>query len=319
MSRKQLDPTPDLVRTVATPFTPKPIPFIEGASKWPVLGSSLVDHLYCASSIVGRVGSGKTRWIFNALDQCCGPETVVLIFSSTIYSDKSWIAILKWLETNRIAHVAKVSIYEEGRNLVKEFMAGCIAQGKIDLAKRAAEGDLKKSPAHQFGQPIGGNWGKAEEDLPGGKKKKKEFLPTLDPYLVKVGGQKYQYAPFVLIFDDLAEDLRDKEMDLLVRKYRHFHCKIFISSQHYVDSNSPSRQNIRLWILFGGLGPSKLKLVYEAAGPDCTLDKFERRYRDATLEKYHYLTIDVEKNEMMKDSNMLYVKAGPDGAETTES
>jgi hypothetical protein len=306
--KKLSDPIPDLVRTVATPVRLKPIPYTESGGKYPVLGGAFVPHLYCSSSLVGRVGSGKTSWLFNALDQCAGPETVVLIFSSTIYSDKGWIAILKWLEENRIAHSAYTSIYQTGkdgqrRNLISEFMEGCVAQGKIDLAKRESEG---KAKPYEPGTPLGGNWG-TEKD----QKKEKEFLPTLDPYLVKIGGVKYQYAPFILIFDDLAEDLRDKQVDLLVRKYRHFHTKIFISSQHYVDANSPSRQNIRLWILFGGLGPSKLKLVYEASGPDCSLEKFERRYADATAEKYSTLVIDVENNKMYKGTEHEYLSLRP--------
>jgi len=306
MSRKgPIDTVPDLVRTVASPVKLKLIPIKVKGQKYPILGGGLINNLYSAIAEVGPVASGKTSFIFNVLDQCCGPETVVLIFSSTIHSDKGWIAILEWLDQNHIAHAAYTDIFMDGpngkRNLIDEFMEGCIAQGEIDLAKRKNEG--KAGNTWSPGKPIGGGWHEPVEN-------KKEFLPTLDPYLVKVDKVKYVYQPWIIIMDDIAESLRNPSIGILIRKYRHFHAKVIVSSQHFVDAQSGARQNIRDWLLFRGLDYHKLMTIYGATGTDITFDRFQRRYKDATTEKYKFLHIDVEHQSMKSGTEREYLKAG---------
>lgn len=300
MARKPpVDSTPDLVRTVASPVKLKPIPVKVTGQKYPVLGNGLIKSLYSSAALVGPVASGKTTCVFNILDQCCGPETVVIIFSSTIHSDDGWIAIIEWLNQNNIAHVAYTSIFTQGpqgkRNLVQEFMDGCIAQGAIDLAKRENEGKV----IHMPGKPLGGGWHEKPDT--------KEFLPTLDPYLVKVDKVKYQYAPFVLVFDDLAEDLRAPAIALLIRKYRHFHAKVVISSQHFVDAQPGARQNIRDWFLFRGLDYHKLNTIFGATGSNVSFEKFQRRYKDATLEEHGFLHVDVASRSMQAGVEKEYI------------
>ena len=169
---------PDGVRILSGPITRRMPRYKKEKPKHPVLGAEYVPLLYATISIVGRPGSGKTELIFNLLDACCGPETVVIIFCSTIHSDKSWGDILEFLTQNDIAYVVKTSIKEtdpktgEIHNFIDEFMEGRVAQGKIDEAKRNGEGKMLFS--NRF-EPLGGNFGLGLE------KKEKEHLPTIDP------------------------------------------------------------------------------------------------------------------------------------------
>jgi hypothetical protein len=307
MSRKgPVDTTPDLVRTVASPVKLKLIPVKDKGQKYPYLGAGLISGLYSAIAEVGPVKSGKTSVIFNILDQCAGPETVVLIFSQTIHSDKGWMAILEWLDQNNIPHAAKTSIYAEGpegkHNFIKDFMQGCIAQGAIDEAKRDNEG--KAANTWRPGRPIGGNWHEPVDT-------KKEFLPTLDPYLVKVDKVKYQYAPFIVVLDDIAEEMRDPQVGILIRQYRHWHAKVIVSSQHFVDAQPAARQNIQDWFLFESLDRFKLQTIYGVI-PHARVDfdRFQRRYHDATAEKYGFLHIDVDNRTMKKGTEKEYLKLG---------
>lgn len=302
----------DVVTPVHTPVVLTPIP-IKERKRYPVLGSEVQPILHGSTCLVGPSGSGKTTLLLNFLQRTLGPLTRVFLLGSTMSNDPAWRAIQEWLTEHGITNVAYTSIFEErptgkeGKtkkvNLLTEFMKLMEAQAAEEKEKRRQEdsGEWVRKP----GDPIGGGWDRPPP------KKEREFLPTIDPFLVNIKGKgTFEYPGIIFVLDDLSNELRNPAVSHLLRKCRHYRCAIYLSSQHWCDVDSAARQNLRQWHLFGRLSPEKLKSLYEAIQPaDCSFEKFERRYRHATQEPHSFLTINTQSGKMLQNFNKEYVPA----------
>jgi len=131
-------------------------------------------------------------------------------------------------------------------NIVEKFIEGCQAQREKDLIKREQE-EAGTDWVFTDKGPLGGGYGFRPE------KKEKEILPTLDPWLEKHNGTVYTFAPFIVVFDDIADEVRNTYVTELIRLRRHLHCKVIISSQYSMDNKPVGRANVNSWFLWGGI------------------------------------------------------------------
>lgn len=282
-------------------------PVLDEKKNYPVYGRNLISQLYAAVNIVGNVGSGKTRLVWNILKGCCGPESSVFIFSTTAHNDKSWDGIKAWLEDSDIRFSISTTLDEDGSKCIDMITERQVRQSIIDKKKLEIFnlqklghyrdpslpfcGAMFKDPDYEFRRPP----------------KERDFLPTIDPFLLSVNGVMEEYAPIIIILDDMSKDqLNDSSVQNLIKRYRHFKCKVILSSQYAVDTSPTIRENTACWFVFGGLPNRKLQIIYDAIGSSIDLDEFVARYREATAERHSYLRIDRFAREMSKKTNLFF-------------
>ncbi len=93
---------------------------------------------------------------------------------------------------------------------------------------------------------------------------------------------KYLAPEYILVFDDIAEELRSAVYQELLKRSRHFWIKTITASQALTDLKPSSRAQIRLWLIFGGQSPAKLEEVYRALDPAISQELFMTMYKKAT-------------------------------------
>jgi hypothetical protein len=295
--------TRDIIRPIPNAPKLRPLPEQKRKKKYPVMGSWLVTQLCSSVNIRGRVGSGKSVIVEIILNSRCGPQTKVLIFSQSAYSDKEWLKIGDMLTREGIKHVIKTSIFDilpDGTkvNHIKDFIEAELKQGELDTI------ELKKWEEKQKGKSK--NSGILVDDPYFKKEEKRPFLPTKDPYLLNVGGQQMEYCPWIIVLDDISSEMKNPWVTILIKQFRHYHATVILSSQSVTDSNPDQRQNFRQWFLFEGVSDSKLKMIHETIGSDLPLERFIERYHVATKEKYSFLNIDTVRHTMMIKNEAIF-------------
>ena len=111
------------------------------------------------------------------------------------------------------------------------------------------------------------------------------------------------YPKYMFIFDDLSTELKNKNVDFLLKRNRHIQSKVLISTQWLNDLLPSSRRQMDYYILFGGLTPEKLEAVYKDADLHVDYPMFVKVYEAATAEKYSFLYIDVPNASFRKKFN----------------
>ncbi len=72
-----------------------PLPYEE---KKPVRGCDVCSEPYANIFCVAKKKSGKTSVIHHLFKECTSKKTTIIIFCSSIYKDKNWISIRRWIE-----------------------------------------------------------------------------------------------------------------------------------------------------------------------------------------------------------------------------
>lgn len=226
-----------------------------------IKGNELFEELYANIYLLGKKKSGKSSTIFYILKKCCGENTIVVIFASTVNKDRNWIHIVKWLKENEINHEIFTSIYEEKENHIKNLLE--------DLTHPDEENKYL-----QFND-------------------KEENNDKIAP-------------EYIIVFDDLSNEIKDKYIPVLLKKNRHYKMKTIISSQYYNDIPVDGRQNLDYFLLFPGIPQLKLEAVYKDSDIGIPFPIFIKCYEDATKEKYNFLFLDVREDKMRKNFSHEY-------------
>src|SRR5690349_2949830 len=109
----------------------RPLPVVSGAGE-DFKGKDLFPNPFANIMIVDPKGEGKTSVLFKILMECCGRNTIVVIFCSTLHSDSSWDFIIRWLDARKIGHVAETDIVDDetGENRLRDLMIYLRQQGR---------------------------------------------------------------------------------------------------------------------------------------------------------------------------------------------
>jgi hypothetical protein len=239
-----------------------------------IKGYDLINKLYCCIFICAKKESGKTNAIFKILKECTGKKTNLYIISSTVYNDDNWIMITDFFEKKGIT--------------IQTFTS--IDDAKLDeLIEELEEKAMKVLEAKKQPKPkILLNFNEPEDDR---KKERKEK----------------KIAPeYIFVFDDLSSQLRDKKISALIKKHRHFKNKVICSSQYPNDLAPEARNNIDIFILFGGHSEDKLLEIYNNCDLKIKFPLFMQLYENATSKPYSFLFVDKNKGEFRRNFNHLY-------------
>ena len=273
-----------------------------------VLGKEMFPELYSNIYIAGRKKSGKTQLVYNILKKCANKATKVLIFSATVNKDATYKEILKMLDSKGIEHTEHEHfIDEDGVDLLSLF---------IEKAKE----EHGEEPEEEIPKPTSRKYVPLEEarilfgnELPKAMiakmmaedKKEQEELEKRQAKKKKGKGKgKGKLSPeYILVFDDLGEDLRKKAVSQLLIKNRHYKCKTICLSQWITYLPPTAIRQLDYVLLFGGFNGEKLEDLHRKLDLSDSLEHFEKVYKNATAEKYRFLYISITDNSYRNGFN----------------
>lgn len=247
----------------------------------PVRGADICAECFCNIFFCAQTNSGKTTCLYTMVKKMITKGTKVYLFVSTLYNDRIWGEIRKYLTKKKFELHIYTSIIEDGVNHLRDLVDQLVQEAKErdeeeeEMKKRENPEDptdpreeIPAAEIYMMQHRING-YGKEEDKLEEKKPPRRS---------------KYQPLDYLIIFDDLADEIKSMEYQVLLKKARHFHIKTITSSQYLKDMVPDTRKQIRLWILFRGLSSKLLETVYESIGGSQTVpfDLFVQLYHHAT-------------------------------------
>ena len=249
----------------------------------PVKGCDICAEPFANMFLVAKKRSGKTSACFKLLKECTGKDTQLIVFCSTLYKDKNWIAIRKHFMRKGISFTGYTDIFEDGVNHLGDLLAELNAVAKV---QEEDEGDEPEPIDHcdKLLEMLGVKT-KQEPDEPKKKEKKDKCL-----------------APdYIIVFDDLSHQLRNPIIESILKKNRHYMVKIIINSQWVNDLLPSQRKMMDLWMIFRGMSQDKLKEIWRDADISFSFELFWKIYKKSTKKPYSFLYIDTSDGSMRRN------------------
>ena len=280
--------------------TIKPIPLEGKQDMRPILGESLFPEIYANIALIAKKKSGKTTALHHILKRCAGRDTNVIFFCSTIYKDKNYVGIRNMLKKKNINFEIHTSLKEDGIDQLDELLAQLEEEAKErELAIENGELDEEKEPEHTF------------EDLMNALAKESgftQFMSKVEPEEEKKPRKsKYRMPDYIIVLDDLSNQMKAKSLETLLKKNRHYFSKVIMSTQYIHDLKPESLKQLDYWLVYGHQPEEKLMKIYKDADIHVDFDLFNRIYKDATSQKYSFLYIDTNNMTFRKNFNKQYV------------
>ena len=143
-----------------------------------------------------------------------------------------------------------------------------------------------------------------EAPPPEEQKKPTKKVLTLEEKAAKA---KYQAPKWQVVFDDIsAETKHSVPLESIYKENRHFGIRTITSTQNITDLPPAARRQANIWIIFAGMPPSSLEIVYKDAGIRIPYDDFVAKYHHATSEKHNFLYINADTGELGRNFNEKY-------------
>lgn len=242
-------------------------------------GNELFETEFPNIFLLAKKNSGKTVTIFNIIKKMIDKHTMVIIFCSTIHKDPSWEYIINWLKKKNVPYVSYTSINEDGLNQIEQFYTG------LQKAKEESDDEEGEEPRPNC---IQCNEIEHEEE-------EEEKAPIIDKY--------------IMICDDISDELKDKKLAYFVKRNRHFRTKVILSSQYYNDLAKDARTQMDYILVWPRLPEEKLEEMKKLANVSCHFPQLLQMYKDATApnkpgEKSHnFIYIDVGRDKYRRNFN----------------
>ena len=230
----------------------------EDISKW--RGSKIFNVRYPNIFLLAKKNSGKTCTIFTILKQTLTKNTEVIIFSSTVHKDKNMIHIVRYLKKKKIPVLTFTSLYEDGKNKLQEFYES-LENNSSDSDSPDVSGDEGEGVA-KINKYIMVDSDSEDEEV----KKKKEPV-------------------YIVIFDDLSSELKDKAVPYFMKRNRHFKALCILSSQYLFDLAKDGRNQIDYILMFPALPAEKVESIQKE------LDLYQRKKFTRCMKKQHQKNI----------------------------
>lgn len=119
--------------------------------------------------------------------------------------------------------------------------------------------------------------------------------------------KKYENTEFVVVFDDISDELRDKYIRVFLKKNRHLKCTTIISSQSVKDIEPKAISQLNYILLFRGIPDADLEHIAEYTRLSLPIHMFHKMYEVATAEPYNFLLYDVTDEKFRRNFNQEIV------------
>ena len=241
-----------------------------------VKGESLFPEVYANIFILAKKKSGKSVVVNKIIRSCSTIETTVIVFASTVDRDKEHLAIKKYCDNKGIGYIGYTSMEEDGVNVLD-----ILIQKLQDEAKDNMDIEEEHKSMNLFDSDD-------EDEEP--KKRKSKYL-----------------APeYILVFDDISNELRNRTLEKLMKMNRHYKMKVIISSQYCNDLLPSEIKQLDYCLVFRGETDAKLEKLHKDLDLSINFELFKKVYKYATQKMYSFLYIDVRQEKYRKNFNYEY-------------
>ena len=187
----------------------KPIPIPSDLDKRPIKGYDICPEIYSNIFLTAKKKSGKTSALFKIMKECCDKKTIIIIFCSTIYKDENWIEIRKYFEKKGNDIRVYTSLYEDGEDQLQKLID--------ELSNEAQEEDQKNEEKEEL--PVNRCEDILERLTNMHLAASGRALPEPEPEKKKkVKKSKYRCAEYMIILDDLSNELKSPSLTTLLRE-----------------------------------------------------------------------------------------------------
>lgn len=283
----------------------KAIPLPEEDNR-PIRGFDICEEVYANIFFCAKKKSGKTSALFKLVKECAGKDTVIIAFCSTLFKDKNWIAIRKYFEKKKRDFRGYTSIYEDGEDQLDKLIN--------ELSEEAREKEIEEENKDE---PHEKSSSERCDDI---FEQLKRYNDHLGNFLEhhQGGGEvvepekkkkrdKYLSPEYIIILDDLSNELKSPSLLRLLKFNRHFKTKIIISSQWLHDLLPESRKQLDLFVIFRGFPIPKLKEIYKDADLSISFELFYKLYRKATKKRFNFLYIDTISGQFRRNYDQQFI------------
>jgi hypothetical protein len=260
----------------------------------PIKGGFMFPKSEIVAYVLGKKESGKTHLLFNIMCNRIYTNTTLVIFSSTYEADRGWIEIIKYFEKKEVPVITYNSIYENGVNNLSEL----VDQLEVEASQRLEEQKKKEAKEKKRKERLKNGHSKAlklDDETDSDDDKKPPEKPP-----------KMAASNYLIIFDDLSDELKEKALTKLIKRHRHYLASIILSNQTLNDVALSARKNLDYWLMFQDIDDKKLKEIYDRCSLAVTLEKFMEMYHDATKEKYNFFYFSCNKSDYRENFNIEY-------------
>ena len=229
-----------------------------------IKGADLFPSLYYNLFICSKKRSGKTSLINTILQKCTDKKTIFFIFCPTVGIDTTWKMIVEYLENRGNTVNTYTEIMDGKVNILNE-----IVNELSTPIEETKDDDEERPKGVRFDNP----------------KKKKEYKPK-------------KISPEIcFIFDDCSDLLRNPAIATLLKKNRHLHCNVIISSQNLHDLVPASIKQLDYFICFKSFSREKMDIVHKGLDLSIEPDMLWEYYQHCVAKPYSFLYIDVRQDK----------------------
>lgn len=252
------------------------VPLLHDKDTRPIKGEALFPEIYSNIFLCSKKKSGKTSTIYKILNSCCGKDTKIIAFCSTLYKDDSWETIRTWADVHGLCFTGHTSLKgDDGEDLLQATIQ------EMEQDNSTGENPVDSSSSSHC---------EIDDHKETIKKKKKS---------------KYRSPEYIIIMDDLASELKSTSVTGLLKKNRHFKSKVILSSQYLNDLLPAARKQLDYIILYRGHPDKKLLEVHRDADVALSTQAFINLYKFATKEPFSFLYIDTTNQQFRRNFNTL--------------
>ena len=116
---------------------------------------------------------------------------------------------------------------------------------------------------------------------------------------------------YLLVIDDLSQELSKPIISVLLKKNRHLRMKVILSSQYWNDLDKQARLQLDYIFIFPNIPEEKLKLIHKESDLSIEYEDFKSMYRTATEKQYNFFYINARTEEFRKNFDQQFLKPAP--------
>jgi hypothetical protein len=255
----------------------------------PIKGEKLFPSAYVGVNVFieAKRASGKTTVANKIVKNCCTNESTVLVFASTVDRDKGHLAIKHYCKMHKIPYIGYTSMLDEGVNIIETLLNDLRAEEQEKLAKEEEDEESDNENRSNNNMILFDSSSDEEET-------------------VQKRRNKYSAPKYLIILDDLSNELKSKVLVKLVKEARHWDIMCVILSQYFLDLDPQSRKQIEYCLLFKGERLDKLELLHKDFDLGLDFNVFKKLYYNATAQKYNFLYIDIRNETYRRNFTHKY-------------
>lgn len=261
---------------------------------------AIVSEPYFALSMIATVKSGKSTVIYNIVEKMLkkNKKLKVHIYSGNVYRDPTYRALTDFLTTGGYDYEVYTSIYYKKSDGRGKDKAGSHMGDLLQIDLGSSGGFDLKTPVREYDE-ITSSYLRI-------MKLKDKALEKDNPITKIVTGEDKSSPDMLLIFDDISNEMKDKDLREVIRFRRHLHANIILSSQAKIDILPSIFSLCDYFCLFANIPIDKLKNLHENIALPNEFDVFERLYKFATHKKFNFLFIDRVEWQLRRNLNEIF-------------